>query len=50
MLRRGKILPETAEVMKSWPHSGFNIGSERELEADDRQELQGLLSYMERGP
>ena len=50
MLRRGKILPETAEVVKSWPHSGFNIGSERKLEADDRQELQGLLSYMERAP
>ncbi len=51
MLRRGKILPETAEVMRSWKHSGFNVGwRERKLEADDRQGLQGLLSYMERVP
>jgi hypothetical protein len=50
MLRRGKILPDTAEVMRSWEHSGFNLGWDRKLEADDRKGLQGLLSYMERAP
>lgn len=50
MLRRGKILPETAERMHSWEHSGFNVGWERKLERDDRHGLQGLLSYMERAP
>ena len=50
MLRRGKLLPETAEVMRSWEHSGFNVGWDRKLETDDRSGLQGLLSYMERAP
>jgi hypothetical protein len=50
MLRRGKILPETAERMRAWEHSGFNLGWERRLEREDRQGLQGLLSYMERSP
>src|SRR2546422_4534798 len=50
MLRRGKILPDTAEVMRSWEHSGFTVGWERKLVAHDRKGLEGLLSYMERAP
>jgi hypothetical protein len=49
MLRREKILPETVEKFKSWEHSGFHTGwQERKIEADDRKNLEGLLSYMER--
>jgi hypothetical protein len=50
MIRRGKIVPETADLIGSWEHSGFNLGWNRKLQADDRQGLQGLLSYMERAP
>ena len=44
MLRRGKILPDTAAVMRSWEHSGFNLGWDRKLEADDRREHLGICS------
>jgi hypothetical protein len=50
MLRRGKITPETIEIMKGWDHSCFNIGWERRIETWDRKGLEGLLSYMERAP
>ncbi len=50
MLRRGKVLPDTVESMRAWDHSGFSVGWERKLEADDRNGLQGLRSYMERAP
>jgi hypothetical protein len=49
MLRRGKMLPETVEKFKSWPHSGFHTGwQERRIDAGDRKNLEGLLTYMER--
>jgi hypothetical protein len=50
MLRRRKVRPETVERLRRWEHSGFNVDSSRRLEADDRQGLEGLLSYMERAP
>ena len=32
-----------------WEHSGFNVGwKERKIEAGDRKNLEGLLTYMER--
>ena len=48
MLKKEKILPETVERFLSWSHSGFSVGFDRKLEADDRSGLEGLLSYMER--
>ena len=50
MLRRGKVRPETVERMRSWPHSGFQVDFARKIESEDRNGLQGLLSYMERAP
>ncbi|MBI4604021.1 MAG: transposase [Planctomycetes bacterium] len=50
MLRREKISQETVASMKAWPHSGFQTGWERRIEADDRAGLEGLLSYMDRAP
>jgi hypothetical protein len=47
MLRREKILPETVEKFKSWENSGFSVGwRERRIEADDRKNLEGLLTYI----
>ncbi len=49
LLRRKKILPETVGKFKSWDHSGFHVGwRERKIEAEDRRNLESLLSYMER--
>ena len=48
MLQRQKILPETVERFKAWPHSGFNLNWDRRIEAEDRPGLEGLLCYMER--
>jgi hypothetical protein len=50
MLRRQKVRPETVERMRGWEHSGFAVNWQRKLEAEDRQGLEGLLSYMERAP
>jgi hypothetical protein len=48
MIKKGKITAEIAEEMRRWPHSGFNLNWERKIEAEERAELEGLLSYMER--
>jgi hypothetical protein len=48
MLKKEKILPETVERFLSWSHSGFNLNSDRKIEAEDRAGLEGLLCYMER--
>ena len=50
MVRRGKITPEIVEDMQRWPHSGFNVNSDRKIQPQDRKELEGLLCYMERAP
>ena len=50
MLRREKVRPETVERMRVWEHSGFNIDFARRIDAEDRTDLEGLLSYMERAP
>ena len=50
MLEEGKITPERAELLRSWVHSGFNVNSDRRVEADDREGLESLLEYMERAP
>ncbi len=50
MIRRGKITAEVAEDMRRWPHSGFHLNWERRIDAEERKELEGLLSYMERAP
>jgi hypothetical protein len=50
MIRKEKITPEVAEDMRAWPHSGFEVGWERRIEADDRKGLEGLLAYMDRPP
>ena len=50
LVRKGKITEEIVEGMKLWPHSGFHLNWQRRIEAEDRKELEGLLSYMERSP
>ena len=47
MVKRGKITQEIVEDMRRWPHSGFHLNWERKIEAEDRNELEGLLDYME---
>ena len=48
MLQKQKILPETVERFMSWEHSGFQADWRRRIDADDRDGLERLLSYMER--
>jgi len=48
MVKKGKITPEVADGMRAWPHSGFQVNSQRQLEPDDRKGLEGLLTYMDR--
>ena len=36
--------------MRSWPHSGFHVDFSRKIEVESRNELEGLLSYIERAP
>ena len=50
MIKKEKITSEVAEVMRAWPHSGFQVSWERRIEADDRKGLEGLLAYMDRPP
>ena len=50
LIQKEKIPPEVAESMRSWPHSGFAVDFQRKIEAEDRKELVGLLSYMNRPP
>jgi hypothetical protein len=49
LLREEKITQEVVESMRTWPHSGFRVSWERG-EPDDRQAIEGLLSYMDRPP
>jgi hypothetical protein len=48
MVKNGKITPEVADGMRAWPHSGFQVNFQRQLEPDDRKGLEGLLTYMDR--
>ena len=50
MLKREKITPERVELLRSWEHSGFNINSDRRIDAGDREALESLLQYIERPP
>ena len=50
LIEKEKITPEVAESMRSWPHSGFAVDFQRKTEAEDRKELEGLLTYMDRPP
>lgn len=50
MHKRGVIDEERVELIRSWPHSGFRIHSERVIEAGDRRGLESILQYMERAP
>jgi Transposase zinc-binding domain/Putative transposase len=50
MIERGKITPEVRDGMRAWPHSGFQVDFHRKIEAGERQELEGLLTYMDRPP
>jgi len=45
MLRREEMLPETAEKLMSWEHSGFHLGRrERKIEAARIERTGGFLS------
>ena len=40
MLMREKLTPERVELLRSWKHSGFNINSDRRIDAGDREALE----------
>jgi len=48
MVKKGKITQEIVEDMHRWPHSGFQVDFQRKIAADDRNGLEGLLTYMDR--
>jgi hypothetical protein len=50
LLAKEKITPERVAMLRTWKHSGFQVLSERRVQAHDRKGLESLLQYMERSP
>ena len=50
LLAKEKVTPERVAMLRTWKHSGFQVLSERRVQAHDRKGLESLLQYMERSP
>ncbi len=50
LLHNDAITVERIDMLRSWQHSGFQVGASRRLSEGKRQELEKLLQYMLRPP
>jgi len=50
LIQEGKISQELASKISSWPHSGFNIHNEVQIDADDEKGKETLAQYIVKAP
>ena len=50
LIQEGKISQELASKISSWPHSGFNIHNEVQIDAVDEKGKETLAQYIVKAP
>ena len=50
LLEKGLLLPERAEMLRGWVHSGFNVHRGRRERASEREDMERLAQYIIRNP
>jgi len=50
LIREGKISENLASKICEWPHSGFNIHNEVEIDANDDKGKENLAQYITKAP
>jgi len=50
LIREGKISEDLARRICEWPHSGFNIHNEVQIDANDEKGKENLAQYIVKAP